>query len=232
MKTLATILIIFAIYTVIVTLPLNADTIAKKRVYRENIEGIVTTHRFTITTSDSGHLIELDSETLEKNILQTFRLDLKLDTLEWNYEAPHDQLKLKAIRKGDYIIFTGTDRGKKVNKRFELDGLPWNQTFNVGLERFVTSSDKSMIFKAIGVGGRGHLKITRFKVKRKDVQRIALTTMKQHIEAVHVTISLTGLLSIFWTGKYWYRKSDGVFLRYSGKSNKGGNSLMELLTAE
>ena len=216
----------------IVTLPLNGETIVKKRVYQEKIEDTMTTHRFTIKTSGSGHLIELDSETLGKNILQTFRLDPKLDTLEWNYDAPHDQLKLNALRKGDIIIFKGTDRGKTVNKTFELDGLPWNQTFNLGLEQFVTSSDKSMVFKAIGVGGRGHLKITKFKVKRRKVQTITLTTMKQPLEAVHVTISLTGLLSIFWTGKYWYRKSDGTFLRYSGKSVKGGKSLMELLSTE
>lgn len=225
MKRILTSLIIC---TLLLTLPLNADTIIKQRVYQETIEGTVTTHRFTIHTSESGCFIELTSETDGQPMMQTFRLDPKLDTMEWNYDAPHDRIKLNALRKGDMIRFTGTDRGEAVNKTFELDGLPWNQTFNIGLEQFVMSGKNSMIFKAIGVGGRGHLKITRFKVKRKNIETITLTTMKRPIDAVHVTISLTGLLSIFWTGKYWYRKSDGAFLRYSGKSNKGGYSLMEL----
>ena len=71
------------------------------------------------------------------------------------------------------------------------------------------------------------MKITRFKLKKKRIDTISING--KEVEAVYITVSLTGLLSIFWTGKYWYRKSDGVFLRYKGKSGPGtGVSIMEL----
>jgi hypothetical protein len=216
----------------ICALPLTAESVIKKRVYREKTGKTVTTHHFTIETSPSGFSIDLRSETQGKNIFQVYRLDSRLDTLAWNYHAPHNNIKVSAVRKDNIITLTGTDRGKTVNKTFKTGRLPWNQTFNIGLEQFAAASEPSMVFWAIGAGGRGHLKITRFKAKKKKTETITLTTGAKPVAAVHITISLTGILSIFWTGNYWYRKSDGTFLRYFGKSGKGSFSLMELLPAE
>ena len=42
-------------------------------------------------------------------------------------------------------------------------------------------------------------------------------------------MSLTGLLSLFWKGDYWYSLSDGLFLRYGKRSGKEGSGVMELI---
>jgi hypothetical protein len=215
------------------TFPLIADSVIKKRVYREKIGKQVTNHRFTIETSPSGCNIDLTSETGDKKIFQTYRLDPQLDTQSWSYYDPQKNVKVNASRTGHTIRLKGTDRGKPVDKTFKINDLPWNQTFNIGLEQFAVSSKTSMVFWAIGAGGRGHLKITKFKVKKKKTETITLSRDNKPVEAVHITISLTGLLSIFWTGNYWYRTSDGRFLRYFGKTGMGSSySLMELLPEE
>ena len=41
-------------------------------------------------------------------------------------------------------------------------------------------------------------------------------------------ISLSGLLSIFWKGNYYYRKVDGTFLLYKGKGRGSSRTIMEL----
>ena len=54
----------------------------------------------------------------------------------------------------------------------------------------------------------------------------------KEIAAVHLRISLSGLLSIFWHGDYWYRKGDGRFLRYRGKNRSGGPVAVSELVEE
>jgi hypothetical protein len=199
------------------------------RVYEEKTKDQLTTHRFDIETTPTGYSVNLQSETGDTVIKQEFAVDTNLATRTWAFENSKENTKITASREGNKIFLKGQTRGKPIEKTFKINELSWNQTFNIGLERFALSPEKSMIFWSIGTKGPGNMKITRFKVKKKGIETITIKGKK--MEAVYITISLTGLLSIFWTGKYWYRKSDGVFLRYIGKSGPGtGVSIMELIS--
>jgi hypothetical protein len=203
------------------------------RVYEEREGKKLTTHRFVINSVDSGFSIDLTSEIEGNKIDQTFQLDSDLDTLSWTYHAPHKKTKVKAVRKENRIFLEGTDEGDPIKKTFKINRLPWNQSFNIGLEKFALSSEKAMQFWAIGTTGPGNMKITKFNVKKKKTETITLNepgTPGKQVEAVYLTISLSGILSLFWTGKYWYRKSDGWFLRYRGKNKAGGPiAVMQLI---
>ncbi len=197
------------------------------RIYEEKTQDQLTTHRFDIETTPSGYSVNLQSETGDTVIKQTFAVDTNLAARTWAFENSKENTKITASREGNKIFLKGQTRGKPIEKTFNINELSWNQTFNIGLERFALSPERSMIFWSIGTKGPGNMKITRFKVKKKGIETIKIND--KEVEAVYITISLTGLLSIFWTGKYWYRKSDGVFLRYKGKSGPGtGVSIMEL----
>jgi len=197
------------------------------RVYEEKTQDQLTTHRFDMEATPSGYSINLQSETGDTVIKQTFAVDTNLAALSWVFENPGENTKVTASREGNKIFLKGQTRGKPIEKTFKINELSWNQTFNIGLERFALSPEKSMVFWSIGTRGPGNMKITRFKVKKKGNETIKING--KEVEAVYITISLTGLLSVFWTGKYWYRKSDGVFLRYKGKGGPGtGISIMEL----
>ncbi|MCP5103014.1 MAG: hypothetical protein GY950_06535 [bacterium] len=199
------------------------------RVYEEKEGQQLNTHRFTVETAASGYSIGLASEIKGVPVRQTFQLDSGLGTLSWSYENPKTKTKVTARRKGDKIYLSGTDDGDPVEKTFKVSDLPWNQTFNIGLEQFALSSQESMRFWAIGTSGPGNMKITKFKVKRKKIETITLRG--EAVKAVYLTISLSGILSLFWTGNYWYRKSDGRFLRYRGKNRRGGPiAVMELVS--
>ena len=199
------------------------------RVYEEKTGQQLTTHRFVIETIPSGYSIDLVSETRGVRVHQTFQLDAHLNTLSWSFENPGTKTKVSAGREGNNIYLTGIDENEPIKKTFEINRLPWNQTFNIGIERFALSSEQTMIFWSIGTSGPGNMKITRFKVKKKNIETITLKG--QEVETVYVTMSLTGVLSLFWTGNYWYRKSDGTFLRYKGKNKPGAPvTIMELIS--
>lgn len=214
-----------------ITLICTSFLTARQRVYQEKTGTEVVTHRFNIETIPTGYTIHLTTETKEGNIQQQFNCDTTLATLSWSYDDPQQKTKVQASRNGPIISLTGTDRGNPVQKKFEVDQLAWNQTFNLGLEQFVLTKEDTLKFWAIGVKGPGNMKITRFKVKKKTTDPILLTVGNQKIPALYITISLTGLLSLFWTGEYWFRQGDGVFLRYKGKNKPGAPvSFMQLVS--
>jgi len=196
------------------------------RVYEEKTGNRLTTHRFVIEESLSGYDITLRSETGERRIDQKFILNTSLDALSWHYENPAENTKITTVKKENKIYLRGIHKGKQINKTFKTKALSWNQSFNIGLEKFALAPDKSMKFRAIGTSGPGDMKITTFSVKKKNVETITFAGKKT--AALHVQISLSGLLSLFWKGNYYYRKTDGKFLLYKGKGSGSSRTVMEL----
>jgi hypothetical protein len=194
---------------------------AETLTYRE-IEGEITvTHTIVITPAPPGYSIELASRRSGGGMVrQTFRCAADLSTLDWAFIDPGRQMELYARLQGEAIVLSGTLRGKKVEKKFTASGAPWNQLFQMGLEPFVFSKENNFQFRSIGTQGPGEMKIGKFTVARKDDEMINLGGTD--ITAVHLRIALSGLLSIFWHGDYWYQKTDGRFLRYRGKNRPGG----------
>jgi len=207
------------------SLPLSAVT---ERVYLEKTKDNVTTHRFIIKNRiPAGYRVNLETIDRDRRTSQVFNLDAQLGTISWSYEDPGENTRIMAERKDNNIILQGKARGKAITKKFKINDLPWNQSFNLGLEKFALDDIKKTKFWAIGTSGPGYMKITKFSVKRKKTETISVLGGKT--SAVHIQISLSGLLSMFWTGNYWYRKSDGFFLRYKGKNKPGAPvSIMEI----
>ena len=223
MKQFSTV-VLALIYLVLVPL------LAQKRVmtYQEKTGGQLTTHQFEIQRIADGFQIRLTSRENNSTILQTFTLNSDLETLAWTFQEAEKQTTVTARREGKFIQLSGTHKGKAVKKKYKTKKLPWNQLFNKGLEPFVRSNGKKTRFRAIGTRGPGDMKITSFTVKRiKNMEVIKING--QDVATIHIKISLSGLLSIFWTGHYWFRQSDGIFLRYKGKNGPGKPlSIMEL----
>jgi hypothetical protein len=194
---------------------------AETLTYHE-VEGEITvTHTIAITPAPPGYSVELASRRSGGGMVrQTFRTAADLSTLAWTFSDPGRQMELDAKLQGEAIVLSGTFNGKKVEKKFAAASAPWNQLFQIGLGPFALASDKSFQFRSIGTQGPGELKLGKFTVTRKDDEKIRL--QGKEINAVHLSISLSGLLSIFWHGDYWYRKTDGRFLRYRGKNKPGG----------
>ncbi len=200
------------------------------RVYKERARDQVTIHRFVIEESALGFSIDLVSEKGYEQVKQKYDVDSSLATLSWEYEYPGEETRVRARREGNKILLKGINKGKTIEKTFKINNMPWNQTFNIGLERFALSPAKELRFWSIGTMGPGRMKITKFAAKKKAEENINLDG--QPLTAIHIQMSMTGLLSVFWKGHYWYRKSDGVFIRYQGKGSGSPFTIMELVSEE
>lgn len=198
--------------------------------YREDEGGAVTTHVIRIQAAEDGFRVELSSSRPAGTVRQSFRLASDLGTRAWTFRDPARAMELDASVLDGRIVLSGSFKGKKVDKPFAAGGPPWNQLFQMGLGPFVLSEKEETSFRSIGTQGPGELKIGKMSVTRKGEEEIELDGRR--IAAVHVRISLSGLLSIFWHGDYWYRKSDGLFLRYRGKNRSGGPIAVSELVAE
>lgn len=198
--------------------------------YREVEGGAVATHVLSALPEGPGYTIELATTREDGTVRQTFKTAADNSMLEWTFSDPARRMVLAASVQGNDIVLTGSFQGKKVAKKFPAAGAPWNQLFQVGLGPFVLSGKQGMSFRSIGTQGPGELKIGRMSVTRKGEETIEIAG--RPVAAVHLRISLSGLLAMFWHGDYWYRKSDGLFLRYRGKNRKGGPSAVSELIAE
>jgi hypothetical protein len=206
---------------------LYAETLTYREVDGEN----TVIHTIAITPAPPGFSVELASRRAGGvTVRQTFLTAADLSTLAWTFSDPERQMELDARLQGEAIILSGAFDGKKVEKKFSAAGPPWNQLFQMGLGPFAISSDNKYQFRSIGTQGPGEMKIGKFTVTHENEEKILLGG--KEIAAVHLRISLSGLLSIFWHGDYWYRRSDGRFLRYRGKNRPGGPVAVSELSGE
>jgi len=205
---------------------LGAETLT----YREVEGGATATHVITILPEGGGFRVELSTSRDSGVVRQTFLTAADLTTLEWTFSDPARAMELATSIQNNQIVLSGSFQGKKVEKRFKTKGEPWNQLFQMGLGRFVMAGGEEMAFRSIGIQGPGELKIGKMSVTRKGEETIEIAG--KPVAAVHLRISLSGLLAIFWHGDYWYHKSDGRFLRYRGKNRSGGPVAVSELVSE
>lgn len=209
---------------------LTAETLT----YRE-VEGKeIATHVISITSDPEklgpGFRVELATTRAGVVVRQTFLTDSDLSTISWTFSDPARSMELNASWQGGKIVLSGNAKGKKVAREFDGEGPAWNQLFQMGLGAFVESGAASFQFRSIGTQGPGELKIGKFTVNRKAVESIDLAG--KTVPAVRLRVSLSGLLSIFWHGDYWFRQGDGRFLRYRGKNRPGGPPAVSELVGE
>ena len=196
--------------------------------YHESGGAVTVIHTLTFTAVAGGYAVALTSTQSGVVTRQGFQIDATLSTRTWTYSDPGRQIELNAVRDGDTIVLSGSNRGCKVEKKFIAGALPWNQLFQMGLGPFAISGFGAMKFWSIGTSGPGEMKIAKFTVSRKGEEKTQW--QGKEIAVVHLRIALSGLLSIFWHGDYWYRKADGRFLRYRGVNKPGAaTSISELI---
>jgi hypothetical protein len=219
--------VLFSVMLLYLAASLSPETLT----YREVEGGAVTIHALSILPEGPGYRVELNSSRgRSSTVRQSFRTAADLTTLAWTFSDPGRQMELAAGIEGELIVLRGVFQGKKIEKKFTAEGPPWNQLFQMGLGSFVRAENKSFQFRSIGTQGPGEMKIGKFTVTRQDDEKINLGG--KEITAVHLRIALSGLLSIFWHGDYWFRHGDGRFLRYSGKNRPGGPPAVSELVEE
>lgn len=165
--------------------------------------------------SGSGLLLRSESD---RGDVHEVRVDGDLHTQQWHYISSENQVDYTARLRGDEIVIEGVNEGETVNERRRLrDDDPWIQSIEKSLEPFVLSDDDRMEFWTIQPDS---LDLRKLLAKRSGPETVDVDG--EQVEAWRVRISLPGIGSIFWGAEYWYRTSDGQFVRYEGTRGPPG----------
>lgn len=160
-------------------------------------------------------------------MVHRFVLDERGGTVSWQIVF-HDREVLFS-RDGMTVISTVKPGGSNDSTPITIDESPWFADIPEGLQPFVIDGSKKMEFWTIDPATH---KPYRMVAKRgKNVDLIVQGTTER---AIPVTVSPLGVPAIFFSMKFWYRESDGMFLRYEGKAGGPGSAdvITELVQKE
>lgn len=169
-------------------------------VYLQSAEDSAGQHLTLRSVSETGEAHEVVVE------------ERSLESLEWSHRNPADNTDYTARISGRTIRVAGTNQGRSVNESFRLeDSDPWIQSIERSLQPFVLSSSDRMEFWTVQPGD-----ITLRKLQAARRGRATIDVDGEQVEAWEIRISLPGIGSMFWSATYWYRVTDGQFVRYEG----------------
>lgn len=172
----------------------------------------------------NGYLLE--SKSAAGEVHEVF-VDKSLETLWWSYRYSASRSDFKAVRTATTIAVRGIFEGKPLDRRVEIDSAPWYQS----LERSLEPLARSPVGTTTELWVLQPDTLTARKIQARNEGTDRITIEDRLITAARVKISLPGFLSVFWSSSYWYRLSDGKFVRFEGLHGPPGSPLttVELL---
>ena len=179
--------------------------------YLENTGAVESSHTWIVRKR--GERVETHWITPDKAYFNL--CDATGATLEWRFRG--NAADIRAWRSGDRIRLEGTRDGKTVNEDIEIDASPWFQPLSYALGRFSQSQRDSIAFWTIRPD---NLDVVKLRASNLGDEQV--TTKAGTFTARKISISLNGFLSHFWQAHYWFRHTDGLFVRYRGANGLPG----------
>jgi hypothetical protein len=172
-----------------------------------------STGETVITANSDGYLVTSKVGNWDHEVTT----DDSLSTLRWAYHKPNDGTDVVFTRSGNTLTGDGVYKGKKFQKIYQVDAEPWYEEWGVGLRSFVMGAEKKSVFWSINPNNLNQ--IGKFEATRLERQTFVIN--KTAVEAIHVKISLQGILSLFYSTDYLFRASDGTVVRMKNPSSDG-----------
>jgi len=182
--------------------------------YREITDGVEQTTLVKILPNGKSPTLEV--EFFDSSYQMTANADLEV--LECTVVSGDNDRTTVFRRRGNLVVIRSGEAGSVES----VDDLPWLQTpFN--LSSFIKSGAKSVKFLTASVSdelGDDEEPGSVITLVAKNNGRETIDLNGSPMEADRVTITLTGIKSLFWKITYWYRPDDGIVLQY--KEARGG----------
>ncbi len=154
--------------------------------------------------------------------------DVQMDgfeaTTHYFVESPSLKIAYTVTRKGEVLIVQGTLSGASISKTIPIDGRPWYQSIERSLRDYVvtyalTGAKRPLTFWIV------HPWEAKAYLLQARVERLEpIKVNDRQVTAVRIRVSPTGILALFWSSLYWYRPSDGRFVRYEAVRGPPGTA--------
>ncbi len=183
-------------------LPAGPEVLRYRERTGDSVEYLTASERLVSDT------IELRSRSTTGET-HTVVVDERLESLSWAHRHPSEDTDYVAVRNGPTIEVSGRSQGEEVSEVFTLSGeAPWIQSIERSLREFALSDDRRIEFWTIQPGD---IQLRRLQAVRRG--RNAITVDGTLTDAWEIRLGLPGFASLFWSATYWFRTSDGLFVR-------------------
>lgn len=197
------------------TAPVRADFFHHQ--YREQTGETITTMDWSLTWKDQVTVHALSKGNSFVNICKRAG-----ETLSWTMEG--NGKKVEAQRKQDTIVLTGINDKVPFHHIFTIDDNPWYQPLSFSLRNLATSGDDKV--EKFWMIRPDTLEPVKLKARVTGQENISIEN--QTFKAIRVQVRVDGLFAAFWQGTYWFRVSDGLFLRYLSRHGPPGSPETEI----
>jgi hypothetical protein len=137
------------------------------------------------------------------------RNDFDMGTLSFTYGNTEQKTFYTAAREGNAIRLNGTLRGKPFSRLSRIDTRPLYESPERSLQGFAISGSSGTLDFWIVLPTEALI----FQLVAKREGRELVEVDGEMVSAERVKVSLPGIASIVWSSLYWYRPTDGTFLR-------------------
>jgi hypothetical protein len=148
------------------------------------------------------------------------------EAVRFELSDPAEELHVVVERSGDELTLSGTHKGKSLRNTLHLNGHPWLQSMSLSLGQFVLSGASEITYSIFRID---KMKLCTLQAQITGTHELVVNGIPQL--ATEVQVSATGILAKLWHCTYWFRSSDGLFLRYHGVNGPPGTPVttIELL---
>jgi hypothetical protein len=182
--------------------------------YRETTKGIEKLFTIEVVqeTDKMMRLVERSSTTTHEYHLN------KKDGSILTWKMKKNGTAMKAIRTANTIKLCIEKNGKKRTETKELGKTPWIQSMEVGLQWFVNNKKKTI--QEFWIIRPTDGSIEKLVAKKKIEEKIKIR--EREYNTIQVEVTVPGWRSMFWGVDYWYKKDNGVFVKYKGADGPPG----------
>jgi hypothetical protein len=182
--------------------------------YQETTEQTVDSTEVIIVPTATGRDLTISFPNSRYRFTTDAAFNTRQCTVSQNDETPTTLFR----RRGNMVVIRKGDQGCVAS----IDELPWYQT-PFGLVDFILSDTRKIKFYMATVSEHADKDddpgaMLKMVATKDDTE--TLTMAGQSVETYRVTITLSGLKSLFWKITYWYRCSDGLVVKYT--DTRGG----------
>jgi hypothetical protein len=132
-----------------------------------------------------------------------------MSTLSFTYGNTSDNTSYTATREGSSIRMQGTLKGKPFSRVSRIDTSPLYESVERSLQGFAVSGSTQTISFWMVLP----MDAMVFRLTARREGRELVDFAGERVSAERVKVSLPGLAALLWSSLYWYRPTDGTFLR-------------------
>jgi hypothetical protein len=174
--------------------------------YRDRTGRTESRIEIRVETIDGGRIIQL---ALSDGDSYHVRLNATGETVRYDFVSPSRRTAYAAIRAGDAILFQGTLDGTPLSRSVRINAKPWYQSMEWSLQPYALSGSSQALVFWVVQPFEAQAYLMQARGEKPETVRV-----DDHAEyAIRVKVSPSGALASFWSELFWYRPTDGLYLR-------------------